>query len=419
MGEHMSARQKPAKNQSDILLWVAGGAIAAVGVAWLVIMKPWAGSDAGPLAHAAAPTVNLAMADGAKPSSGPDAPSPDAPAADDAAAADAAAMNNPLRMAQLAYDAGMLVEPEEYSAWTLFARAVKAEPNNAEAVAGLNKVADDLVRRGETALEQGRFDDARKLVERIRVSLPAHPGAKALGAKIWPATSPTLPAPESLKPPVEAPKVARVEVAPAAPAKPAVDPLVQASDQFNAAMTAGRLLTPVETSAKHYLTVLIAANRDSELTQRARQSLSRELLARASQSIEALDDEGAAVWINEAESVGADAEGVRKARGVLTERQIARESAKPIPASSMKVVTYVAPVYPARALDRGLQGWVDLEFTVGTDGKTRDITVANASNDSLFRREAMDAVKQWQFEPRVFMNRTIDQRCFTRIRFVQ
>jgi TonB family protein len=312
----------------------------------------------------------------------------------------------------------MLVEPEEYSAWTLYSRAAKAQPKNADAMAGLTKVADDLVRRGETALEQGRFDDARRIVERIRTALPAHPGAKALGVKIFPVLSPHLAAPESVKP-AEQPRVARVELAPAAPAKPAVDPLVQASDQFNAAMSAGRLLTPVETGAKHYLSVLIATNRDSELTHRARQSLSRELLSRASQSIEALDDEGATVWINEAESVGADADGVRKARNVLTERQIARESAKPIPASSMKVVTYVAPVYPTRALDRGLQGWVDLEFTVGTDGRTRDIAVANASNDSLFRREAMEAVRQWQFEPRVFLNRTIDQRCFTRIRFVQ
>jgi TonB family protein len=413
----MSAPQKPIRNQSDILLWVAGGAIAAVGIAWLVIMKPWAGADAGPQAHAAPPAVNLAMADGGKPPGAPDAPASDAAAAEEPAAGDAT-LDNPLRMAQLAYDAGMLIEPEEYSAWTLYARAAKAQPKNPDAVAGLTKVADDLVRRGETALEQGRFDDARRIVERIRQALPAHPGAKALSVKIFPVVSPQLPAPETVKP-AEQPRVTRVEVAPAAPAKPTVDPLVQASDQFNAAMAAGRLLTPVDTSAKHYLSVLIATNRESELTQRARQSLSRELLSRASQSIEALDDEGAAVWINEAESVGADADGVRKARNVLTERQVARESAKPIPASSMKVVTYVAPVYPARALDRGLQGWVDLEFTVGTDGKTRDIAVANASSDSLFRREATDAVKQWQFEPRVFMNRTIEQRVFTRIRFVQ
>ena len=408
----MSTPKKPIKNQGDILLWVAGGAIAAVGVAWLVIMKPWAGSDPGPQARMSAPTVNLAMADTSKPPAAPDAPTTDD------AAAGGASLDNPLRMAQLAYDAGMLIEPEEYSAWTLYSRAAKAQPNNADAAAGLTKVADDLVKRGETALEQGRFDDARHIVERIRAALPAHPGAKALAVRIFPVVSPQLPAPESVKP-AEQPRVARVELAPAAPVKPAVDPLVQASDQFSAAMGAGRLLTPVDTSAKHYLTVLIATNRDSEITQRARQTLSRELLSRASQSIEALDDEGAAVWINEAESVGADADGVRKARSVLTERQIARESAKPIPASSMKVLTYVAPVFPARALERNLQGWVDLEFTVGTDGRTRDITIANASNDSVFRREATEAIKQWQFEPRVFQNRVIDQRVFTRIRFVQ
>ena len=31
-------------------------------------------------------------------------------------------------MAELAFDAGMLVEPEEYSAWTLYAKVVKGEP---------------------------------------------------------------------------------------------------------------------------------------------------------------------------------------------------------------------------------------------------------------------------------------------------
>ena len=108
----------------------------------------------------------------------------EAAAGDAAAPAPEAALDNPLRMAQLAYDAGMLIEPEEYSAWTLFARVVKAEPGNAAARDGLTKVADDLVRRGETALDQGRFDDARATVERIRATLPEHPGAKALAQKI-------------------------------------------------------------------------------------------------------------------------------------------------------------------------------------------------------------------------------------------
>jgi TonB family protein len=417
VGEHVTdVRKKTSANQGDLLLWVAGAAVAAVGVAWLVIMKPWGGADtvspAPAPAQATAPATEvttLAMADGT-PAPHDDTPTPPA---------DEAALDNPLRMAELAYDAGMLIDPEEYSAWTLYSRVAKAEPGNAAAVAGLNKVADDLVRRGETALEQGRFDDARHMVERIREALPGHPGAKALAARIWPQSAPDRPAPEIPKPvPAETPRVARVEI-PAAPAKPAVDPIKQASDEFMAAMAAGRLLTPPDKSAKHFLNVLVTANRDHALTQRARDTLSRELLSRASQSIEALDDEAAAVWIDEAQAIGVNADGVSKARSALNDHLIALEAAKPVPASALKVVSYVPPAYPQRALERRLEGWVDVEFTVATDGTTKDIVVTDSSNDSLFHREAIDAVKQWRFEPRVFMNRTIEQHSYTRMKFVQ
>ena len=105
-------------------------------------------------------------------------------------------------------------------------------------------------------------------------------------------------------------------------------------------------------------------------------------------------------------------------RAALTEQLIAMEAAKPIPASALKILTYVAPDYPPRANERKLQGWVDVEFTVGTDGKTRNIVVTDASHEQMFRREATEAVQKWQFEPRVFMGRPIEQTSFTRIRFV-
>ena len=83
----------------------------------------------------------------------------------------------------------------------------------------------------------------------------------------------------------------------------------------------------------------------------------------------------------------------------------------------MKVKSYVKPVYPPRALDRGVEGWVDVEFTVEPDGSTSHVAVAAASHEQFFRKEAMTAVEQWKFEPRVFMNRPIAQRSYTRIRF--
>ena len=407
-------RSNDVGNQSDLLLWVAGGVVAAVGVAWLVIMKPWAGGGDAPIAQAES-AVMVATAANAPPDQGD-------PIAPEGAQA---ALDNPLHMAELAYQAGMLVEPEEYSAWTLYSRVVKSEPDNQAAVEGLTKVADDLVRRGETALEQGRFDDARAAVERIRSVLPTHSGAKALGEKIWPAggVASNSRTPESFKPeiPVQQPppKVAPVEVAPQAPAKPAVDPVVEASQAFEQAMAASRLLTPSEQSAKHFVEVLVATSPNHDLTRKARERLSREFLSRATQSLEALDTEAAGIWIDEAEAMGVDANGVRKARSDLTDQQIALESAKPLPASALKIATYVAPVYPDRANERRVEGWVDVEFTIMPDGSTHDVTVANASHETTSGKEAIAAVQQWKFEPRIFMNRPIEQRSYTRIRFVQ
>lgn len=405
----MSATHPTGSNQSDLLLWIAGGAIAAVGVAWLVIMQPWSGSGDGPVP---APTATLAAETGAV---------TELPAAseDPAAGAETAeiTLDNPLRMAELAYEAGMLIEPEEYSAWTLYARVVKAEPDNVAARDGLTKVADDLVRRGATALEQGRFDDARSMVERIRQTLPNHAGAKELALKIRPQAA--VAAPESLAP-TEPARVARVETAPPAPARPQVNPIVQAGEDFDKAMAEGRLLTPADQSAKHYFGVLADTDANHELTQRARTALSQEFLSRAAQSIEALDPEAAGIWIDEAEAlVGGSDPGIRLARSSLTEQLIAMESAKPVPASALKIATYVAPTYPQRALERSVEGWVDIEFTVGTDGKTRNVVVTDASHETYFRREATEAVSKWQFEPRQFMGRAIEQSSFTRIRFVQ
>jgi len=407
----MGAAKKQGSNQGDLLLWIAGGAIAAIGTAWLVIMQPWkGGTDEREITLAMGPTSSAAAAPALTASA--------EAVAGDAAVAPDAELDNPLRMAQLAYDAGMLVEPDEYSAWTLFQRVLKNEPGNAEALEGLTKVADDLVRRGETALDQGRFDDARATVERIRAALPDHPGSKALSQKIWPdaggrsaARAPALPQP--------AVQVARVETAPTAPPKPQADPIAEANQAFEKALAEGRLLTPTEQSAKHYVDVLNRLNVDHDLSKRARSTLSSEFLSRAAQSIEALDPEAAGIWIDEAEAlIGATDDGVRKARAALTEQLIAMEAAKPIPASALKISTYVAPDYPPRASERNIQGWVDVEFTVGTDGKTRNIVVTDASHEQFFRREAMEAVQKWQFEPRVFMGRPIEQTSFTRIRFV-
>jgi len=63
-------------------------------------------------------------------------------------------------------------------------------------------------------------------------------------------------------------------------------------------------------------------------------------------------------------------------------------------------IVRVAPVYPARALSRGLEGYVDMSFTVTTAGTVRDPVVL-FSTSSLFDRAALRAVLKFKYKPRV------------------
>ena len=63
-------------------------------------------------------------------------------------------------------------------------------------------------------------------------------------------------------------------------------------------------------------------------------------------------------------------------------------------------IVRVAPVYPARALSRGIEGYVDMGFTVTTTGTVRDPYVI-FSTSSLFERAAERAVLKFKYKPRV------------------
>jgi protein TonB len=70
-------------------------------------------------------------------------------------------------------------------------------------------------------------------------------------------------------------------------------------------------------------------------------------------------------------------------------------------------IVRVAPVYPARALSRGLEGYVDLSFTVTSAGTVRDPIVL-FSTSSLFDRAATRAVLKFKYKPRVVDGVPID-----------
>ena len=81
-------------------------------------------------------------------------------------------------------------------------------------------------------------------------------------------------------------------------------------------------------------------------------------------------------------------------------------------------IVRVAPVYPARALSRGVEGYVDMMFTVTETGTVKD-PVVTFSTSSLFDRAATRAVLKFKYKPRVVDGVPVEvQGVTTRIRFM-
>lgn len=64
-------------------------------------------------------------------------------------------------------------------------------------------------------------------------------------------------------------------------------------------------------------------------------------------------------------------------------------------------IVKVTPQYPRRALQRGLEGYVILEFTVTKQGSVRDPVVVESNPPRIFDRAATRAALRFKYKPRV------------------
>jgi protein TonB len=61
----------------------------------------------------------------------------------------------------------------------------------------------------------------------------------------------------------------------------------------------------------------------------------------------------------------------------------------------------VDPDYPPRARQRGIEGYVDLEFTIGPTGAVENPRVIGASPTGVFDEAALRAVRRWRYNPKL------------------
>jgi len=61
----------------------------------------------------------------------------------------------------------------------------------------------------------------------------------------------------------------------------------------------------------------------------------------------------------------------------------------------------INPEYPQRAITRGLEGWVQVQFTITATGIVKDPVVVNAEPKNVFDDAALKAIARWRYNPKV------------------
>lgn len=77
--------------------------------------------------------------------------------------------------------------------------------------------------------------------------------------------------------------------------------------------------------------------------------------------------------------------------------------------TSAKAIDKVKPSFPTRAARKGSDGWVQLSYVIDTDGNVKDVVALENGGDKAFIKAAMNAVKQWKFEPATANGEAVEQ----------
>ncbi len=71
-------------------------------------------------------------------------------------------------------------------------------------------------------------------------------------------------------------------------------------------------------------------------------------------------------------------------------------------------IVKIQPIYPRRALSRGIEGYVIVQFTVTKTGTTRDHIIVESKPKGIFDRSAIQAATKFKYKPRVIDGKPID-----------
>lgn len=299
-----------------------------------------------------------------------------------------------LRLARTRTEQGWLVEPADDSALTYLNAAREAGADEASLAPILAELTSKLLATALVAISKERFDVAEAVLR----------SARDIGAS----ENTLLAASQALA-------QGRDDVA----LRQALAENDRQLGLARARIDEGRLLEPAEDSAAFHLSELQRRAPSTEGLADARVALAGNLMDRVWSAIYENELDAGEELLGRAAGFGANAEDVALAQRQLDAAQErlelpARTTVAQVSAARTR---YVPPEYPSGARRRGVEGWVELEYTVNEEGKVEDISIADAQPRNTFERAAINALRRWEYEASALSSSGGPARLNVRIQF--
>jgi protein TonB len=92
-------------------------------------------------------------------------------------------------------------------------------------------------------------------------------------------------------------------------------------------------------------------------------------------------------------------------------------AAPPPDTQEARLVQHIAAEYPKDAARKGIEGSVDVSFTVTSQGKVTDVLVLDADPSEIFNRSAVAAVRRWKYDPKTINGVPVESHQQLRLQF--
>lgn len=345
-----------------------------------------------------------------------------------------------LGRARIAQATGRLAEPRGDNAVEYYQEVLTMEPDHGEARIELDRVIAALEARVNEALRAGSPAEGKVALESLQRARPSHPQLQPLQRQLAALMQARrTPPPVAQAPSTPESRLALDDAIDDASAMEANDDEAQsaaasasehiererayadAMEQLALSIRLrerGNLHAPADHNAFDTLQALAVQHPELEPVRTEQQRLAFRFLELTRLALSSGEFDQAALFLDRAERLVPGMSTTQGLRAQLEVDRRERELAESIiPAANLKLRREVRAQYPTDANIRGIEGWVDVEFTIQPDGTTTNLVVREASPPGVFERASLEALRRWRFEPVMREGQAVAQRATLRMKY--